>query len=102
MAGDDFPRTREYGGKEYTVHAFLPGDITVRLLAITSSIASHPTVDDLVTVKAEWSAGSVDHPLHVDSVSNISDSHSVHDSDLKDLALVEESFAEAKPHAAAI
>src|SRR4051812_7292212 len=96
MSKADFPRKREYGGSEFVEHVFLEGGVTVRLIAETNELNDDHRIKphDLVTVKAEWSTGSVDHPLHVDSVSNIRDDFSVYDSDLRDLALVEESFAE--------
>lgn len=98
MNRDEFPIEIGFkGSNRYTVRAFLPDSVTVRLVADT---LEDPTVVDLVTVRAEWSVGSIDNPLHVDSVSNLSGRHSVSEYTLRRLALVEESFAEAKQYIA--
>lgn len=101
MDGDDYPSTKRFGAKKFVVHAFLPDGVTVRLIAETSMMADHPALNDLVTLKTEWSTGSVDNPGYVDSVSNISDQRRPSDYELNELALVEESFAEARPHVSA-
>jgi hypothetical protein len=98
MDRDEFPRKRQYGGSTFNETVFLEGGVTVHLIAETYELNDDQrvTLNDLVTVKAEWSTGSPDNPLHVDSVSNIRDEGGhVYDSDLRDLALVEESFAAA-------
>ena len=98
MNNDEYPRKTEFGDRTYRVHVSLPDRTTINLTAETMRTGSpKPVIDELFRVQAEWGVGGSD-PMHVDSVANISESHTPYDDDLKKLALVEESFAEAKPH----
>jgi hypothetical protein len=101
MSGDGFPITDEFGAKVYRVYKFLPEGINVTLVAEMSQLVDHPTVEDLVTVSAEWGVAGKK-PLHVDSVSNVSDRYTDPSDEytLNKLAAVEESFAEAEQKAA--
>lgn len=98
MNNDRHPRKSEFGDMTYRVHVSLPDRTTVNLTAETMRSGSpEPPLDELFRVQAEWGVGGSD-PMHVDSVANISDNRTPYDADLKKLALVEESFAAAKPH----
>ncbi len=99
MDNDRFPKTNEFGDKTYKTFANFPDGVTVRLIAETMRAGKvRAPIHDLFRVQAEWAAGSVDHPMHVDSVANITDSGTPYEHDLKALALVEESFTAAMPH----